>query len=72
MKRQQITFETLGGYLAEALKDPEFQEAWEASEPTTEELQALVPGYKERILAGVLAEIERRAQAVLRIAGRFF
>ena len=32
-------------------------------EPTIEELQALVPGYKERILAGVLAEIERRAQA---------
>ena len=27
-------FETFEGYLAEALKDPEFQEAWETSEPT--------------------------------------
>ena len=26
-------FETLDGYLVEALQDPEFREAWEASEP---------------------------------------
>lgn len=27
-------FETFEGHLAEALRDPEFREAWEASEPT--------------------------------------
>ena len=47
-------FETFEGYLAEALKDPGFQEAWEASEPTYQVARL-------RILRGLTqAELARR------------
>lgn len=47
-------FETFEGYLAEALRDPEFREAWEASKPTYQVARL-------RILRGLTqAELARR------------